>query len=434
VFNCLLLVISFAFTYPAICYSVESPELDSIIEKAENGDAYYQGVLGSVYRRGESGETDYAKAYQWLKLSADQGHPIGMYNLAVLYESGLFVARDTALANELYARAYRPMLELAEQGNLRAQVNLGYLLEIGVGVDENLQAALRWYEKAANNGDPRAQYLVGYKYYYGWGYEQDYAKAMEWFSKAADQDYSAAQHFLGNMYANGIGASVSYDKAMTYHRKAEQFSANKESVSDDSLSYILNGIKYEGDKVIPGLLPPKFKYDIAEGSCGESCIWSLVNSDEFVVSQIEINKDGGNPGRGLHSNELYKALDKYNFEYTDNLKYSYLHYALSFLNPVNLFSDNSEDYKKFLYDVVIEKIKQGIPVILGIKIYPDKHFFWGCDHFILLVGYNEETNEIIYNDFNQRKRIRADKLLDKTEGYSIINRYNFLHYLEIKNY
>jgi len=428
------LIISIVFIYSTICLSNEPINLKSIILKAENGDAYFQGVLGAIYRRGETGEINYKKAYKWLKLSSDQGNPIGMYNLAVLYEQGIGIPKDTTISLALYAKAFQPMHTLAETGNFRAQVNLGYILETGAGTKENLQKALHWYEKAAHKGFPRAQYIVGYKHYHGWGYDRDYNKAAEWFSKAAEQEYPAAQHILGNMYANGIGLSKNYGKAVILHRKSEKYQNNTEFVSEDSAYYILNGVKQEGDKVISGLLPPNFKYNIKEGSCGEACLWSLINSKEFITSQIEINHEGGGPGRGLHANELHRVLDKYDFEYVDTMNKSYFTYALSFINPANLFSSDIEKYKDFVYDVIIEKIRKGIPIILGIKINPDKHFFWDIDHFILLVGYNEKTNELIFNNFNKRDRIRVDKLLNTTQGYSLINRYNFLNYIEIKNF
>jgi len=84
--------------------------------------------------------------------------------------------------------------------------------------------------------------------------------------------------------------------------------------------------------------------------------------------------------------------------------------------------------------MVIEKISQGNPIILGVKKYPDKHPFWDCDHFILLVGYNQQKDELIYNNFNKRERIKIEKLLNKSDGYSLINRYGFINYIEIRNF
>jgi len=429
-----LIIICIVLVYPIFCIGSESLDIDLIIQKAENGDAYYQGVLGEIYLRGEMGEKNYKKAYEWSHLSSDKGNPLGAYNLAILYESGIFVPKDSLAAHELYAKAYIPMLELAKRGDPRAQVNLGYMLEIGNGVEPDLQKALGWYEKAAHAGYPTAQYIVGYKYYHGWGYDKDYDRTLEWFNKAAEQNYPPALHFLGNMYANGVGVTRNFEEAVTWHRKAEQYQYSIETINPDSSCYVLNGIDYKGDLIIPGLLPPSFILEITEGSCGESCLWSIINSKNFVASQLEINKSGGCFERGLHANELHKPLDRYHIQYADNMHKSYFQYALSFLNPANILSSHSNKYRDYLYNVVIEKVKHGNPLILGVKIYPDKHYFWDCDHFILLVGYNEMTNELIFNDFNKRKRINAEKLLDKIDGYSLINRYNFLNYIEIKNF
>ena len=429
----LLLLIAVLLSCPIICTGASIVDLETIKTRAEQGDAFAQGVLGAIYRRGEAGEIDYQKAYLWLKKSAAQGNPIGLYNLATLYEAGFAVPKDSARAAELYASAYAPMLDLAEQGDARAQVDFGYLLEVS-GSETGLQDAIGWYEKAAAQGDPRAQFIVGYKHYHGWGYDQNYSKAVEWLSKAAELGYPPAQALLGNMFANGIGVAENYERAKILHRQADQFRVSTETINNDSSIYTLNGIAYPGDKIIPGLLPPSFNFKIPEGSCGEACMWSIINSNKYVATQIEINIAGGDPGRGLHSNELYKALDTYGVEYEDHISHSYLGYSLALLNPVNLFSSQPEKYKRFLYSVVIAKLKQGIPILLGIKIYPDKHFFWDRDHFILLVGYNKTTNEIIFNDFDKRKRMDAEKLLDTADGYSLVNRYNYLNYIAFTKY
>jgi len=349
----LLLVFYIIISSPFICVSGEPIDLNSVISEAENGDAYYQGVLGAIYRRGEFGEIDYDIAYKWALLSSENGNPIGIYNLAVLYESGLIVEKDLIKANELYLKAYKPMLELALQGDHRAQVNLGYILEMGIGGNADLQEALKWYERAASLGDARAQFILGYKYYHGWGYKRDYSKAVEWFTKAADQNNLTAQHFLGNLYINGEGVLLNYNEAVNWHRSAERFQYNTETVSGELSSYIMNGVTYKGDEVIPGLLPPMFRMEIIEGSCGEACIWSLINSDIFTASQIEINIAGGSPGRGLHSYELYKALDEFGIHYEDNVRKTFIEYGIAYLNPFNLFLSRSDEYRKFLYDVII---------------------------------------------------------------------------------
>lgn len=418
-------------SFSLVCKAIESTNLDSVIHYAESGDSYYQGVLGTIYRRGEKGEINYSQAQKWLTLSTNNNNPIGLYNLAVLYESGIMGSANTALVDSLYQKSFALMLELAHQGSPRAQVNLGYLLETGTVVKENLPKALKWYEKATEFGSARAQFIIGYKYYYGWGYKRSLEKAVQWFEKAANQNYPEACHFLGNIYANGIGTPKDNNKAIDYFRKAECIQKNSEEISKETGAYTLNGIEYEDDQIIPGLLPPNYLFEIDQGSCGEACLWSIINSDSFQVTQMEINQVGGDPGRGLHTIELRKPLGYFHIKYEDKMRKPYIRYAVAFFNPLKFFSSHSKKYKDYLYEDIISKIKDGNPIILGVKKYPDGHLFWDCDHFILLVGYNEKTNELIFNDFTKRKRINAEKLLDKTEGYSIVNRYNFHNYIEI---
>jgi hypothetical protein len=412
---------------------VEADEAAAVIQAAREGDARSRGILSGVYRRGEWGSIDYGRAFQLAQQAAGQDDPFGLYNLAVMCETGIVVERDSERAADLYHRASAPLRELATEGDCRAQVNLGYLLEDSEDPD-GLQKAIQWYRQAATAGDARAQFVLGYKYYHGWGVELDYREAAGWFNRSAEQGYPAAQHFLGNMYLAGRGVPQNAVEATGWFRSAETLQYNTENISPDSGHYTFNGVEYPGDVVIPNLLPPVFRLEIPGGSCGESCLWSLINSGKFIVSQLELNGLGGNPGRGLYTNEMHLPLDSNGLSYTDSMDKSYFKYTLAYLNPLRHFVSHSDKYRDFLYDVVIENLKRGNPVILGVKIYPDKHYLWDCDHFILLVGYNQETDELVYNNFNRRERISAEKLLTDAEGYSLLNRYHFTNCIIIEDF
>jgi TPR repeat protein len=74
-----------------------------------------------------------------------------------------------------------------------------------VGVSQDYAAALRWFQKAADQGDHTAQFNLGVMYTIGRGVLQDYAAAMSWYRKAADQGDAEAQFNVGVIYANGEG-------------------------------------------------------------------------------------------------------------------------------------------------------------------------------------------------------------------------------------
>jgi hypothetical protein len=179
-----------------------------------------------------------------------------------------------------------------------------------------------------------------------------------------------------------------------------------------------NGVENDKSKsteyIIPNLSPPPIYFEIPEGSCGEACLWTILQASGRTVSQEEINIAGGNPGRGLYWKDLFIVLNRYNIKHRNISKYT-------------------TDYHDFLYNEIIERIKIGHPILLGVKIYPDEHPEWSGDHFILVVGYNSENDEIIYNTNTYRKRIEAEKLLNTSPGYSLINRHNYVLTIEFAN-
>lgn len=85
---------------------------------------------------------DYRSALRVWEEQATQGDARAQTYVGEIYEKGLGVPPDYALAAVWYRKA-------ADQGDARAQVNLGHLYEAGLGVDRDPQAALRWYAAAA---------------------------------------------------------------------------------------------------------------------------------------------------------------------------------------------------------------------------------------------------------------------------------------------
>ncbi len=66
-------------------------------------------------------------------------------------------------------------------------------------------AALEAWLPLAQEDDGPAQYSIGDLYYHGEGTEPDLDKAIRWFRKAAENFYSPAQYHLSYMYAAGEG-------------------------------------------------------------------------------------------------------------------------------------------------------------------------------------------------------------------------------------
>ena len=63
---------------------------------AEQGHAYAQSSLGSLYAQGQGVPQDYSQAAAWYRKAADQGNVNAQYNLALLYGTGQGVPEDEA--------------------------------------------------------------------------------------------------------------------------------------------------------------------------------------------------------------------------------------------------------------------------------------------------------------------------------------------------
>ena len=98
----------------AMVEAMSPQDLEKIWEKARQGDAKTQFLLGGMYKWGLRVPKDLTEAAEWYRLAAEQGHA-------------------------------------------QAQVGLGWMYDKGEGVLENSQEAAKWYRLAANQGNANAQ-------------------------------------------------------------------------------------------------------------------------------------------------------------------------------------------------------------------------------------------------------------------------------------
>lgn len=86
-----------------------------------------------------------------------------------------------------YPAALRLFQKAAEQGHASAQFNLGVMYSKGQGVVRDAKQAAQWYQKAAEQGLVFAQYNLAAMYGEGKGITRDAKKAEYWYKKAAAQ-------------------------------------------------------------------------------------------------------------------------------------------------------------------------------------------------------------------------------------------------------
>ena len=158
---------------------------------------------------------DYSKAFDILMPLANQGDPKAQMTIAMMYDYGQGVPKDSVKAVEWYTKA-------AAQGVPIVQHDLGVKFFRGIGVPRDYTAAARWWRMAGENGLVESQYNLGLMHYKGMGVEKDYGEALKWFKMAAEQNHALSQYNLGLMYAFGQGVNTDYREACRWFLKAAE--------------------------------------------------------------------------------------------------------------------------------------------------------------------------------------------------------------------
>ncbi|MFI8482963.1 tetratricopeptide repeat protein [Pseudomonas sp. NPDC078700] len=104
--------------------------------------------------------------------------------------------------------AFKEFRTVADTGNSDGQFNVALMYEQGIGVAKDETQAIQWYEKSAQQGNSNAQYNLGVLYENGRGTPVDFAQANQWYRKAAAQGDALAVGNLGMLYMRGDGVKV----------------------------------------------------------------------------------------------------------------------------------------------------------------------------------------------------------------------------------
>ncbi|CAI2186384.1 17301_t:CDS:2, partial [Funneliformis geosporum] len=250
--------------------------LNNFRKATEGGNKVAQYHLGHYYQYSE--RINEIKAFEFYKMSADQGYNFAQVQLGYCYDNydkGFGIEFNKEKAFDLY-------LKVAEEENLIAiitQNNLGKLYENGEGVEQDLDKAIYWYNKSAEtslyetteikanflfqgvaeiriaiptfnglakiisisenntikkanywydravgnrtdeNGHGIGQYKLGECYDLGNGVEKNEIKAFENYQKSANQGYLNAKFQLGYCFINGIGIDTSREKGIKLYNE-----------------------------------------------------------------------------------------------------------------------------------------------------------------------------------------------------------------------
>lgn len=155
-------------------------EIKNIIKCANEGDAKNQFQLGTMYYAGQQIKQDYAAAFKWYKMAADQLHPLALNALGELYARGLGTKSDPGKALACFEAA-------AQQRIVTAFFNLGYIFSTGsYGQKIDAEKGMFYYLQAADMAYAPAMLAAGRLQLS----KKNTAEAYKWF-------------YLADKYSNG---------------------------------------------------------------------------------------------------------------------------------------------------------------------------------------------------------------------------------------
>ena len=113
--------------------------------------------------------------------------------------------------------------QLAEEGSMYAQNRLAYAYHHGTaGIDPNINEAIKWYTRAAEQGYALAQRALGIIYDTSEGVKRDIDKAIKWHSEAMKQGLISSQVSLADIYINDLETEKDIEKALQLIKEAAE--------------------------------------------------------------------------------------------------------------------------------------------------------------------------------------------------------------------
>lgn len=162
---------------------------------AENGQVWAMLSLAFIYSRGDLGQPDPAKAYNWFEKAGGgekPKHTLGIANLAICYQNGIGIGKDTAKADALFKK-HKDIDIVCYLGTL------GKCPEKIITFEEELALIQTWAKK---NNDAHAQYLLGDRYDSGAGMLMNKSDAANWYKKAVKANHPLATYRLAVLHDN----------------------------------------------------------------------------------------------------------------------------------------------------------------------------------------------------------------------------------------
>lgn len=233
----------------AIGRGVDENQLRSfvVLQHASSlGDAIATYKLAENYAQGRGTTADLNKSFQYLELAVKQGSWKAILTLGSYYRFGWLssfllgthhqgyrkinqtvIDPNKAFYHYAYIVNHAPKTEVGALMN--AQYHLGWMYQDGIGVEQDYEQAVNWYQQSSDLGNFIATNNLADKYEHGLGVEQDLDMAFALYSSVAEQ-VVAANLALGRMYLQGRG--VEQNLALAKKHLEEVLNGGADQIED----------------------------------------------------------------------------------------------------------------------------------------------------------------------------------------------------------
>lgn len=166
-------------------------------EQETEPDASIMQKIGNTYLLGEVTEQNLEESTKWYMKAAEENDAEALDRVGGAYLHGVGVEKDFAKAVEYYKKS------IVADGFAEALLDLGLAYLKGEGVPQNAAHGYSLMIRAAKQGNAAAQYNMGYLYRNGVGVEGNMDEAIKWYRLSAAQDYEQAVECLKELKENG---------------------------------------------------------------------------------------------------------------------------------------------------------------------------------------------------------------------------------------
>ncbi|RIA89714.1 hypothetical protein C1645_185166 [Glomus cerebriforme] len=146
-------------------------------------------LLGYFNNHGIGTNVNKQKAFELYQKAAGLENNVAQFELTTMYEDGEGVYKD-------YNKVFEITKKLADKKYLAGINRLGYCYYNGIGTNVNRQKACELFQKAAVLGNIIAQYNIALMYEYGYEVIKNIDLALYWYKKSAEQGEQDAKNKL----------------------------------------------------------------------------------------------------------------------------------------------------------------------------------------------------------------------------------------------